>query len=306
MATELAFLCGKFERINQLVDIVVAHARTFIERLDVYLIKLEALTTKNYILESIDFGKSVLQELGFALPSNPTNQDVQQAFQSVSNLIAGHEISDLLHLPKMVDPQKIAIMQIAFRISVACYVSGSLLYPMVIILQVTLSVQYGNTSISAVGYACYGMLLNHLMQNTAATQFRELSYQMAMAGDAKNIRPQTLFIIGCFLIHRTSHLRESIPVMQESYQVGLETGQLEYVGHVLNQISVNIYWSGNPLVEVAAQMRAYHQQLVNLNVLPSASYIAFLWESVVSFIGNLHQAPLDWKQYTQQENHSSN
>ena len=76
----------------------------------------------------------------------------------------------------MVNPEKLAAMQVAASMVSACYLVGSSLFALVTALQVNLSIQYGNSRSSAYSYSCYGIFLNHFLQDvTVADQFWPIS-----------------------------------------------------------------------------------------------------------------------------------
>jgi GAF domain-containing protein len=240
--------------------------------------------------------------LGVQFPAQPTPADVQQAAREIQVLTGNRPIEELLSLGKMVDAQKLAIMQVAAGITPACYIVGSLLHPLVTALQVNLSLQYGNSLASPFGYACYGIILSTSLQDvTTATEFGRLAQGLVCEPDAKNVRAETLCMIGLFLHHRQSHLRETLPILRAAYQAGLETGNLEFVGYSGHGYCLNALWSGQPLPELEPQIWAYRQQLHDLNQLTIVNYCAIFWE-VTLFLGeNPDQIELSLEQVAYEE-----
>ncbi|MBH8567190.1 AAA family ATPase [Nostoc sp. CENA67] len=287
LATAVAALCGEFEQMNQWIDIVIHHAKMPLDQVGVYIIKIQALTSQNQLLEAISSGQAILQELGVQFPEHLTLEYIQQAVKEINSLLGERPIEDLFYLKPMVDAEKLAMIQIAASIMTACYVSGSPVFPLLNTLQVNLSLQYGNSLTSAYSYACYGVFLNIFLQNvTAATQFGRLAYRLALEAEAKNIRPETFIPIALFLHHRQSHLRETLPISQQGYQAGLETGKLKDAAQNANIFCLNSYWCGQLLVELESQIFAYRQQLLKLNQLTAANYCSIYWETTLFLLGN--------------------
>ncbi len=286
LAAEVVFLCGHFEGINHLVDAVIHHTKTPLERVQVYIVKMQALASQKQLLDVIPVGKSILQEFGVELPEQTTNEDVQQAMREVSALMSERTVENLFNLPKMVDAEKFSIMQVASSMTAPCYLTGSLLFPILVTLQVKLSIQYGNSPMSAYCYACYSVLLHNFLQDfTTTTQFCQLAYRLGSTVEAKNFRSQTFVPIGVYLLHRTSHLRETLPILQAGYQVGLEMGNLESAGYNVNGFCMNVYWCGQPLAEIEPQIGAYYQQLLNLKLFVIANRTAIFWETTRFLLG---------------------
>ncbi|MBD1813869.1 trifunctional serine/threonine-protein kinase/ATP-binding protein/sensor histidine kinase [Microcoleus vaginatus DQ-U2] len=302
IAAEVASLCGEFDQMNQWIDTVIHHTRTPLERVSVYIVKIQALSSQNKFLEAIAIGLLSLKELGVELPDSPTSEDIQQAVQEINCSIGDRPIEELFDLPAMVDTQKLATMQVAASMASVCYPVGSSLFPLVTALQVNLSIQYGNSRTSAYSYSFYGVILNNFLQDvTVADQFGRLAYRLASGADAKNIRSATCVVIAALLYHRKSHLRETLPILQAGYQAGLETGNLEFVGHNGHGFCLNSYWCGQPLAELEPQIRAYRQQLLDLNQLTTANYCSIYWETTLFLLGNPNKFEISFEEERYEE-----
>ncbi|MEG5041645.1 MULTISPECIES: AAA family ATPase [unclassified Microcoleus] len=302
IAAEVASLCGEFDQMNQWIDTVIHHTRTPLERVSVYIVKIQALSSQNKFLEGIAIGLLSLKELGVELPDTPTSEDIQQAVQEINSSIGDRPIEELFDLPAMVDAQKLATMQVAASIATACYLAGSSLFALVTALQVNLSIQYGNSRTSAYSYSCYGMFLNNFLQDvTVADQFCRLAYRLGSRAEAKNIRPATFAAIGLCLYHRKSHLRETLPIFQAGYQAALETGNLEFVGFNGHGFCLHSYWCGQPLAELDPQIRAYRQQLLDLNQLTTANYCSIYWETTLLLLGNPNKFEISFEEERYEE-----
>jgi len=297
IAAEVASLCGEFDQMNQWIDTVIHHTRTPLERVSVYIVKIQALSSQNKFLEAIAIGLLILKELGVELPDSATSEDIQQAVQEINCSIGDRPIEELFDLPAMVNPQKLAAMQVAASMASACYLVGSSLFALVTALQVNLSIQYGNSRSSAYSYSCYGMILNNFLQDvTVADRFGRLAYRLASSAEAKNIRSATFAAIGLCLYHRKSHLRETLPIIQAGYQAALETGNLEFVGYNGQGFCLNAYCCGQPLAELEPQIRAYRQQLLDLNQLTTANYCSVFWETTLFLLGNPNNLEISFEQ----------
>jgi len=297
IAAEVASLCGEFDQMNQWIDTVIHHTRTPLERVSVYIVKIQALSSQNKFLEAIAIGLLSLKELGVELPDSPTSEDIQQAVQEINSSIGDRPIEELFDLPAMVDAQKLATMQVAASMASTCYLAGSSLFALVAALQVNLSIQYGNSRTSAYSYSCYGITLNNFLPDvTVADQFCRLAYRLGSSAEAKNIRSATFAVIGLCLYHRKSHLRETLPILQAGYQAGLETGHLQFVGYNGHGFCLNSYWCGQPLAELDPQIRAYRQQLLDLNQLTTANYCSIYWETTLFLLGNPNKFEISFEQ----------
>ncbi len=109
---------------------------------------------------------------------------------------------------------------------------------------------------------------------TMVPQFGQLGYQLALEPDAKNIRTATAMLMGAYVGSWTIHLQETLPILLDGYQAGLETGNLEFMGYDAQLYCFNAYWYGQPLAELEPQIRAYYQQLGDLHQVTAANCVS--------------------------------
>lgn len=191
----------------------------------------------------------------------------------------------------MTEASKIAIVQIASSILSAAFTSGSLLYPLLASLLVKLSLKHGNISISAGNYACYSLILCNISQNIdLAEQFGRLAWNLASKFDDKAVKPEVFFLVSCFILHRKSHIKETLPLLREGYTLGLEVGNPEFAGYNGQNFCRNSFWCGQPLGNLEQDTRTYYNALVQLNQLGTANYCLIHWQVTLNLL-DLEQDP---------------
>lgn len=295
LATELAALSGDFERMEELVETVRTQARSLLDQVNVYRVKILANISQKKLTQSIAIARQFMQQLGVTFPENPTEADIQSAIAEIDQLIGDREITDLVHLPIMSDRSKIALVQIATSIIPASDICGSPWFPLLTALPVKLSIAYGNIGSSALAYATYGVLATRLptpWQNIeAALNFGHLALQLVSKLDAKAFKPEVLTVMGCFLLHRKEHIKQTLPFLQEAYTVGLELGMLDFAGYGASFYCFNSFWAGEPLVKLEEQVRFYAQNLEQLNQFTAASWCRIYWQSILNLLRETEPSP---------------
>ncbi|MEM6401505.1 MAG: AAA family ATPase [Cyanobacteria bacterium P01_D01_bin.116] len=286
LATELASLCGNFEEMEQFVETVIANARSLIEQVNVYRIKIISNVSRNKLTEAITIGAQLLQKFGVTFPETPTPEEIEQSIAEVCQLIGDREIEDLVNLPVMTDVEKIAIIQITNSIITPAYICGSPLAPLLISKSVKLSIQYGNTEDSASAYATYAIMACNMLKNVdMGVKFGELALGVVSKLDAKALKPEIFDVIGFFILHRKSHIKKTLPLVQEGYAVGLEVGNLQFAGYNASAFCCNGFWCAQPLATLEQETRAYYNGLVQLNQLNAANWCRIYWQSILNLLG---------------------
>jgi predicted ATPase/signal transduction histidine kinase len=285
-AAELAMLCGDFEPMEQLIETVITQAHSMLEKLNVYRLRIQVNTSQNQLIEAIALGIQILRQLGVTFPESPTITDIQQSIQEISELIGDREIEDFVHLSIMTDANKIAIIQITSGIMTPIYLSGSPLFPLLTASSVKLSLQYGNLSISAYHYVCYGVILCNLSQDVdLAVQFSQLALNVVSKLDAKVTKPEVLMTWAGAILHRKSHIKETLPLLREGYATALEVGNIQCVGNSAYCFCLNAFWCGQPLVTLEQDTRTYYNDLVQVKQLTTANYCGIHWQSILNLLG---------------------
>ncbi|MEG3898090.1 MULTISPECIES: AAA family ATPase [unclassified Microcoleus] len=286
LAAEVALLNGNFEAMEQFIDIVIQQAHSLPEKVNVYCIRIQSHISQSKLTSAIAIGQQVLQQLGITFPETPTPSDIQQEIQQIEELIGDREIADLVNLPEMRDVKKLSAIKIANIISPAAYLTGSALFPLLNTLSVKLSIQYGNTSISAFGYANYGNILCNFFQVVdTGTQFGSLALQIISKLDAKASKTDVLMLLGLFVVHRNSHIQETLPLLQEGYTSAIEFGNLVLAGYNGHSFCLNSFWSSQPLATLEQDICAYCHSLTQLNQLTTANYCRIYWQPVLNLLG---------------------
>ncbi|MEJ6483021.1 AAA family ATPase [Nostoc punctiforme UO1] len=285
LAAEVAMLNGNFEAMEQFIDIVIQQARSLPEKVNVYCVRIQSHISQSKLTSAIAIAQSVLQQLGVTFPETPTPSDIQQEIQQIEELIGDREIADLVHLPEMTDAEKLGTLKIVNIIIPAAYLSGSALYPLLNSLSVKLSIQYGNTSTSALGYATYGNILCNFLQIDTGSQFGSLALQIISKLDAKASKTDVLMILGIFIVHRKSHIKETLPLLQEGYTSALEFGNLVLAGYNGHTFCLNSFWCSQPLATLEQDICAYCHSLMQLNQLTTANYSRIYWQPVLNLLG---------------------
>jgi PAS domain S-box-containing protein len=285
-AIEVAYLCGDFENVERLAETVLQNAKTVLDRVKVYEVKIQAATAQGRLLDAINTALQVLQQLEISFPETPTQSDTTLEFDTVLSRFNQKSIQNLFYLPEMVDSQKVAAMQILSRITLVAYHATSALAPLLVLKQVNLSTQYGNTCVSPFAYANFGLIYCGMAGGIeTGYEFGQLALRLLTDLNADSLKARTLFIVTNFIIHWRKHIRETANLFLESYQCGLETGDLEFAAYSAFTYCLQSFFTGKELLKVEQEMGIYSEAICQINQTTSLTWMQIFRQSVLNLMG---------------------
>ncbi|HEY9609206.1 AAA family ATPase [Allocoleopsis sp.] len=284
--TEVAYLCGEFEQVESWAAIILQAAKTVLNSVKVYEAKIQTYIAQNQLLEAINTGLQVLQQLGICFPEKLSQSDIHLELDAITSRFDEKPIQDLSQLPEMAKPEKLAAMRILSRITLVAYHAAPDLVPLLVFKQVNLSIQYGNTFVSPFAYANFGLILCGMVGNIeAGYEFGQLALRLLPHLKIHSIKARTLFTVTNFIIHWKEHVRETSKPFLEAYQTGLETGDLEFAAYCAFTYCLQFFLVGKELVEVEHEMATYCEAIRQIKQTPSLTWTQIFQQSVLNLMG---------------------
>src|SRR5919199_1785463 len=284
-AVETAYLNCDFEQMEKWATVVLQQAKTSIDKMKVYEVKIQAYMAQVKQLEAVKMGLQALERLGVRLPEVPSASDIEQILAKTAANLTGKNVEDLINLPLMTDVDKVAATRMLANMGSPTYQAAPTLFPFVVCEQVNLSINYGNTPASAYGYACYGLMSNGILQDVElAYQFGKLALNLVERFNALQLKASVYFVAVSATIHGKAHVKETLPLLLEGYQSGLENGHFEYSGYAAMQRCQHFYFMGQELPRVEREMATISDSLAQLNQENALSWNQIFQQSVLSLL----------------------
>lgn len=282
-AVEAAYLCSNWIEMEKLMAIALSQTKTILDQVKFYEVKIQLQLSQGRQLEGLQIALQMLSFLNVTFPENPGQAEFEQSMAETRSLWEGKPIADLIDLPAMSDPNKLAAMRLLSSAVSPSHTAAPALFPLIVLKQVNLSIQYGNTSISPFSYAVYGLILAGVVLDIdAGYQFSQLAFNLLERLDFGPIRAKTLLPIHAGTQYWKEHLRETLQPLQSCYQVGINNGDLEFAGYTALHYCDQAFFVGMPLPELATKMLAYRQNLISLSQIRNADAIALFEQAVLN------------------------
>ena len=285
-AAEAAYLCGQFDEMERLVPVVLQQGKILLDKVKVYEVKISAYLTQNKPLEAVDTGLTVLKLLGVSLPKKPSNLDVLLGLTGTKLALLGKRIEDLINLPKMTAPNKLAAIRILAIIISASYIAAPNLLPLVIFKGINISVKYGNASFSSIMYASYGFILCGVLGDIeSGYKFGNLALSLSERLNARSVKNKVITIFNYLIRHWKEHGRQTLQPLLLAYSSELETGDLEYATYSILWNSYNSYCTGQELAVVERSAAKYSDTIQKLKQERNFHYININRQRVLNLMG---------------------
>ena len=245
---EVTYLTGDFQGSENCVEIVLAEAKTLLEKIKVYEIRIQAYGAEGKAIEAVNTALHVLKQLGIGFADNPTQSDVEQAMVQTTSNLAGREIEELADLPEMTEAEPLAAMRILSISMTFAYQVAPNLFPLIVIKQISLSNQYGNAALSAFAYVAYGVMLCGIVGDIeTGYKFGNLVKSLIHNFQLKEVSIKVAATSFQLIKPWKEHITSTFESLQEIYSEALETGDFEFASHSLNALSYHGYFGGKEL-----------------------------------------------------------
>ncbi|MBD2497938.1 ATP-binding sensor histidine kinase [Nostoc sp. FACHB-280] len=257
-AAEAAYLNGDFTQAEELVQLVLVNAKTNLDKVKVIEITIQAYGAQNKAQEGVQAGLDFLKLFGVEFPKDPSQLDIQQAMNETNQYFINRSIDSLIDLPIMQDVTALAVMRVLSSTLALAYTVIPNLFPLMVLKQINLSLEYGNSSFSSYVYVCYGFMLCGVVEDIeSGYKFGKLATSLLSKFNNKEINAKVIQTFNAHVKHWQDPVRESLKYLLEAYSLGLEAGDLEFAAYSLKAYCYISYFSGKVLNSLEIEMANY-------------------------------------------------
>ncbi|MHC5757177.1 AAA family ATPase [Nostoc sp.] len=283
-AAEAAYLNADFDGMEQIAVQVLQSAQTILDKVKIYEIQIAAQTAQSRLLEAIAVGRDALKQLGVELPIEPNNAEIGKALQVLASQLAGKQIEELADLPVMTDPQAQAAMQLLGMLFAPVFQGMPGLLPLISCTMVSLSLQFGNTPASTVGYALHGMVLcAFLGEVEGGYGFGQLALNLLDRFNVGEFKSIISMLFGGFIQHHQEALSATIPLLKAGFTSGMETGDFLHAGYNVCCYSYAVFWSGFELSNLELDIASYNAALTQAKQHSAQTYVSIMRQAAQNF-----------------------
>jgi predicted ATPase/signal transduction histidine kinase/tRNA A-37 threonylcarbamoyl transferase component Bud32 len=246
------------------IDRALAHSTSLIDAADLRAIKTNVLLIMGRIPEAIACGRDAARQFGIELPDQPEQVRalLQREIQTIRERAAVIGIENLLDLPTMEDPGKIALMGLLMHCLPAAFQSDQESYALLCCTMVHLSLEHGNCALSARAYGSFAALLSSALgEYEDAYRFAKLGVDLARKLDETSMFAGVYFLFAMFASHWVKPIDESTELYQKAVHFGLQSGDHVHAGYSVARRFSHLQVRGMPLSELREEGNAAFETL---------------------------------------------
>jgi len=251
---EVEYLNGDFESSQHLIHQSLIHAKSVVEQAELYNLLIVQHTMLANYKEAIQVGRQALKKIGIDFPDTNVKRGLNRELSDLKRNLGNRHIASLIDLPYMTDRVTKAAVNLLLSLDPPTYFFDQDSYAWVTVKLVNLSLQYGNAPESAKGYSNYGLLLGSLWGDyQSGYAFGLLSCQLSKTFNHPIYISRTHHFLATFLNSWVKPIQCAESINHEAYQAGMEAGDFQYVGYILNNQFHNAFNQGSSLTDVLTQ-----------------------------------------------------
>ncbi len=285
-AAEAAYLCTDYPRMDQYVREILAGASTVLEHVRAYQLRIAGYAAERNPREAVKTALAILRLLGERFPENPSRLRVILDFVRTKIALSGRRIEALLDRPEMADPQRRAALDIMRSISFALYIHNPNLYALFVFHQFRMLLRHGHNIWSGSVFASFGTILCGVVGDTeTGYKIGKLAQELNERFHSIQQKCRTDYLFNVMQRHWKEHLRNSLQPLQGAYQVGLETGDINF--SALSALSRGQYsfYAGDELMGLEGSMATYSQAIQKLKQESQFGYSEIFRQCVLNLVG---------------------
>jgi len=247
------YVNSNYAESQRQIDLLLERAQSDLERAELYTILIIQYTLTGRYSDAIRTGKQALALLDIHLSLTRLAEELDEQLVRYTEILGSRSIDSLAEEPEMTDPgRRVALALLADMVVPARYTDNTL-FALISLHNVNLSLQYGPTPKSTVGYTAFGMFLNSALNRfEEAYAFGELALKISDRFNAPAQKCQACFMLGHYLSHWVRPLKYSDAFNEQGIEAGLASGEMQWTGYTLAYKLFQPFYRGERLATLRA------------------------------------------------------
>ena len=282
---ECEYLTLNYATADVLFNVVMQNAKTDIDKVNVYILKIERLFASLQYEEAVSTTRAALKLVGFNLPVRPSRLGNLLRLWYFRLRIRRNWVPALLELPTISDPRKEAVVDLLARLVAPTYWTDRNMRDWIILKSIGLFLRYGNTGSSPFLFAAYaGQIFGPRTGNYRLTsEIQDVALEIMARYTGAAYESKTYLMVGSTGALWTKPFDAALDILEKSYLSGRQSGDVLWSSYALQLQQMILLAKGVPLDKV------YETSMRDMTYLQRAGDKSIIGRSVarMSLIRNL-------------------
>ncbi len=253
---ECEYLAGRFAKAESLLAQLLERVASNLQRTEILGLRMMLYASQGRFVEGVSAGREGLKLLGIELPVGPADcfAVLMAEIGSIDKILSAGSITALVDAPLLAAKDKQAALRLMMDLSPLAYQAEPPLFAVIVAKQVSLSLVFGNASISAYGYVTYGIIMAGAFNRYAeAIALGHLALLLVEKFHATEIACRVNACFG-FYAPYGEPVRSSISAFTRAQQIGLESGDYYYASLAFLYVPLTLLRLGDSLDTVREEI----------------------------------------------------
>ncbi len=234
-ATEMSWLCGRFELMEKLAGAVKDNARADLDLANVYHCRIQAYTTRGELKKAMETGAEILEKLGCKL-SHLSPGQWQQTLVQIKPSLASKSVADVMRFEPLTQPDAEVLVPILYELHMANGEAGATLddglWQPIAAKRISLLLNHFHPEFSPEFYGLLGSIYCLFTQDFEfGYELARLGIQLMEALDLKEINCRVSLFFNAATRFYQEPLSASLEPLLEAHKIGIETGDFFNAGY---------------------------------------------------------------------------
>ena len=233
-ATEMSWLCGRFELMEKLAGAVKDNVREDPDLVNVYQCLIKAYTNQGELSKAMETGEEILEKLGYQL-SRLSLEQWQQTLVQIKSSLAGKSVADVMRFEPLTQPDAEVLVPILYELHLAYGMTGATLddglWQPIASKRISFLLNHFHPKHSPEFYGLLGFIYCAYMQDFEfGYELGRLGIQIMEALDLKEINCRVSGGFNGVTRFCREPLSASLEPLLEAHKMGIETGDFFNAG----------------------------------------------------------------------------
>jgi len=247
---ECLFLSGQIESARSECEQLFDLAPDAVSRVSAFCLKAVIQEQQSQLAEAVETIRQGLAELDVSLPNEPAEieQQIGAGIGKMQAHLARVPIEDLVKLPALTDPLRVATTELLFQLIPAASQINPPLFILAELVLFDLLLCHGTVPGSAKNIMDCGIVFSAILKDyERAYRMGRVAFKLLERSLPTPLESSVNFVFGCFISHWGAHCQEGLDALARGFARGVELGDVLHASYSVVHHAKSLLFAGREL-----------------------------------------------------------